>query len=221
MFYLDFHTHHANDTTQIITVKSLNLFAHEKTTEEQWYTVGIHPWESNIANAKEYLNRIESLLDNHRVIGVGEVGLDKLKGATPDIQQELFRLQIEIAYAKNRPIIAHCVRAWDELFAIKKEFSKELPWAVHGFNGSLQLAQQLINAGFYLSVGAALLKENTKINESIKVIPLSHLFLETDDAPVSIQSIYQKASTLLEVDEEVLKKQFYSNFQTFFGIKPA
>lgn len=218
MKYVDFHTHHFPDSTQIIAVKNLDIFAYENPMAEQWYSVGIHPWDSSRPNANEYINRIASLLDNSRVIGLGEVGLDKIKGAALDIQQELFRLQIEIAYDKNRPIIVHCVRAWDELLAIKKEFPKELPWAVHGFNGSPQLAQQLINADFHLSVGASLLKENSKINETIKSIPLSHLFLESDDSGVSIQAIYKKTTALLQVDEDVLKKQLLSNFQLFFGI---
>ncbi len=220
MRYIDFHTHWSpTHTYGIVAVCNLDLFGNSTVEDDRYYTVGIHPWESHRPNVYEYLKQVEKILDSKQVIGLGEVGLDKLRGAGLGVQLELFSLQVELAQLKGKPIIVHCVRALDELIALRKRYPEKPSWAVHGFSGSPQLAGQLLNAGFYLSVGAALLKGSGKIRETLPHIPLNRLFLETDDSGVDIRSIYRDAAGLLGIDEVELIEQLNQNFTRFFEEK--
>lgn len=220
MRYIDFHTHWSPTHTHgIVAICNLDLFGNSTVEDDRYYTVGIHPWESHRPNVYEYLERVEKFLNSKQVIGLGEVGLDKLRGTRLEVQIKLFSQQVELAQLKGKPTIVHCVRAWDELIALRKKYPEQPSWAVHGFSGSPQLAGQLLNAGFYLSVGAALLKGSGKIRETLTHIPLNMLFLETDDSGVDIRSIYRDAARLLGIAEVVLIEQLNQNFTRFFEEK--
>lgn len=160
---------------------------------------------------------MESILANPLAIGVGEIGLDKLKGPSIDVQENLFIKQIEIAYDKNKPIVIHCVRCWDRLLNIRKRFPENLKWAVHGFSGNSELVKQLVSKGFYISFGPSIMRFEEKGNLSIGLVPLNKIFFETDDSILSIDSIYQCASGLLKNSVEKLKDITKENFRHFYG----
>lgn len=172
-------------------------------------SVGVHPWKAGEADSRVFDNIVEKLQCdvNHTIKAIGECGLDKL--CTIDGNKEIVSLQQQIAVFKQQvliseqfrlPIIIHCVKAMDELLAIKKELSPTLPWIWHGFRGKPQQLQQLINNGFYISFG---FKYN---RESLIACPLERMFLETDDNPRPIHLLY----------EQVLKERIYPSVPTIF-----
>lgn len=216
MVYIDFHTHTRMPQQQVVAVKNIDLFAEEAINPQLLYTAGIHPWETKRTGLEQYLEQIKNLLQKSNVIGLGEVGLDKLQGAPLPFQVQLLQQQVKLAQSAQKPIIIHCVKAWDELLAIRKQFPQQPYWAIHGFNGSSQLASQLINTGFYLSVGGSLLFNKGKIRESLKTIPLDRLFFETDDSEIGIQEIYYEVAKLLNKDEKEVVEELIENFNHFF-----
>jgi TatD DNase family protein len=89
--------------------------------------------------------------------------------------------------------------------------------AIHGFNGTAQLAMQLVEKGFHLSVGSLLLDSKSKVSQAISTIPISRLFFETDSSSVDIKLLYQVASDKLNITTEDLKIQIAKNFTEFFN----
>jgi len=217
---INFHTHTPSSIEKVLSVVSLEpkQFKPEAITQSsnQFATIGFHPW--SIADGSPNYDELSKALMDCTTIGLGEVGLDKLKGPTLVVQIQVFKKQLEIADKLSKPVIVHCVKAWNEIIAIKKKHFGTKPWAIHGFNGNSQLAQQLLDAGFYLSVGAALLNEESKIQLVLPKIPLNRIFLETDDKDISIEVMYNEAAKLLNLNINSIEAQLQDNFKEFFGI---
>lgn len=116
------------------------------------YSVGIHPWNATLATP-QLIEEIDRLAADRQIVAIGETGLDTLHG---DIARQLplFTAHIDIARRHGLPLIIHCVKAWQQLIAIRKDYPDDIPWIIHGFRGKPELARQLIGLGFYLSFGA-------------------------------------------------------------------
>ena len=84
---------------------------------------------------------------------------------------------------------------------------------VHGFNNKSQIAEQLLKHGFYLSLGAALLKADSNASKILPKIPLNQLFLETDDNNCTIQRIFTEASQILALPVTILQEKMRENFK--------
>ncbi len=216
---VNFHNHlQTSHSNKLIAIKCLDIEESFNPELNGLYTIGLHPWKTNIIDVKTKIELIKAFFENESIIGLGEVGLDKLRGASIEIQKKILIKQVELAYDYNKPIIIHCVKAWDELLEVKKGFSNKIPWAVHGFNGSEQQTKQLIDAGFYLSVGVSIKNCNSKIATAIKQIPLNRLFLETDDTNTDIEDIYKTVSQNISIPLNELEDQLYCNLREFFSL---
>jgi TatD DNase family protein len=188
-----------------------------KTTK--YYTMGVHPWYSHANDITEQLEALKELAKKSNVIGIGEIGLDKFRGPSLDIQTSVLIKQLDIAIELQKPVIIHCVKAWDELIQIKKMYSqKNLQWAIHGYRGNAAQARQLTSLGFYLSYGTFILSNRSKEVKSLEATPMNRLFLETDDSTTPIASIYESASTQLNIEFERLAATIAENLKVFFGM---
>jgi TatD DNase family protein len=219
--FIDIHTHGSVPFPGLFSVET--LMAHEnRSPGEQTgiaYTVGIHPWYLTEENHGIMLEYVAENAANDAVIAVGEAGFDKIKGPVMELQRKTFEEQVSIAEEHRKPVVIHCVRAWEELLAEHKKLKPEMPWLVHGFRGKKELALQLISKGIYLSFwfDFVLRPESTPL---IINLPKEKIFLETDGADVDIRDIYKKVSSDLEITSEELKKIILSNYKTIFNINP-
>ena len=83
-------------------------------------SVGIHPHEAQQVTP-EHLETLASLAKHPKVIAWGEIGLDYFYDHSPrDIQQRVFRQQMELAAAAKLPLIIHCRDAWSDCLASSK-----------------------------------------------------------------------------------------------------
>ena len=99
----------------------------------------------------------------------------------------------------KKPLVIHCVKAWDELLASHRNLKPETPWLVHGFRGKKELAlQQLLSKGMYLSFwfDFVLRPESAEL---LRFLPKERIFLETDGADVDIKDIYNKVANDLGI----------------------
>lgn len=216
--FVDFHTHRQIFEINDIAVRNFDLTEPSILNDDSFYTVGIHPWKASVESAFTNLNLIEGLLSNPKVIGIGEIGLDQVNGPEIQTQQKIFIGQLDIAYQNSKPVVLHCVKAWDALLSIRKQYSSNIPWAVHGFNGNVELAEQLIRKGFYISVGESILNKKSKVVQAIHKIPLNRLFIETDVSSFTIQTLYLAIAETLGLSIDILKHQIHENFKDFFKI---
>ena len=120
-----------------------------------------------------------------------------------------------MAEKHQKPLIIHCVSAFQELIAIKKELSITVPIIIHGFSKNEILANQLIREGFYLSFGKYLIK-NPELKNVFKQLPLNQVFLETDTIEETIEDVYTLAASYKEIEVETVKIQLLKNFKFVF-----
>lgn len=114
-------------------------------------------------------------------LAIGEIGLDyALVDFSESLQIEVLRKQMELARLLSLPVIIHCRRAFEPLYLILRDYP-EVNGVIHAFGGSRQLAEKLIELGYYLGVGGALTRPQArKLRELVAQVPSECLLLETD-----------------------------------------
>lgn len=213
--FINTHTH-AQLYDAKIEVVNLQINAHDKPNH---YSYGLHPWYIKKESCYDELEKLKNLVFEKRCIAIGECGLDKLSEVNFSLQQEIFTEQIKIANQVRKPLIIHCVKAFNELINCLNHNDNKVPVIIHGFNNNENIARIMVNEGYYFSFGKALLGYESNAAKAIINVGRKKFFLETDDADISIKYIYRKASELLGIDEDIIKQQLQSNFETVFNLK--
>jgi len=209
MFW-DIHTHtKKKNTPEACSVFNLNVPEHlcrcGLDLQSSFYSLGIHPWKIYPELLSEHLRFIEDNIHFDSVKAVGECGLDKLCDTPWDLQMKAFTGQIVLSERYNKSLIIHCVKAFDELLALRKEIRPAQAWIIHGFRGKPEQMQQLTNHGLFLSFGI-------HFNEdTVRMIPGNKLFLETDDADVPIETIYSEVALSRNCSLQDLQEQIEKN----------
>lgn len=181
-----------------------------------YYSLGIHPWFIERQDCKAALQTLKSALADAKLLAVGECGLDRLTGAPFSEQESIFIAQLELAEQCGKPVVIHCVRAFNELLRIKSKRKSSAPWIVHGFNNKPSIAACLVDRGCYLSFGKALLHPNSNAAKVLPAVPGDRIFLETDDSGLGINSIYRAAAAILQIDLPELQQRLENNFNRVF-----
>lgn len=203
MNFIDIHTHNSAAAEHTIYNCGTSY------TADRSISVGIHPWHIN-DNWKSEFTAIAEYAKADNVVAIGECGLDTLKSpATIELQEEILKAHILLAEELQKPLIIHCVKAYDRLIALHKELKPQQAWILHGFRGKPQQAVQLIRAGLYISLGE-------KFNpESAKVIPMEKLFIESDESCRPIAEIYAAIAAAKEIPCKELAMQIMANARIF------
>lgn len=180
------------------------------------YSAGLHPWHIHETAWKQEFESLKSICRNEHVIAIGECGLDKICSTPLLLQQEVFIAQLLWANEINKPLIIHCVRAFDEILKLFDIHKNKVPVIFHGFNKNRLLAEKLSAKGHWLSFGKALLQPGS--HDSFKAVPAGQFFLETDDATVAIEPIYKAAVNLKNTTVDELHLQLKKNVHTVFKL---
>ncbi len=213
MNYIDIHTHKAS-TVPKGEIRLKNLFPADAAPEKPLlFSCGLHPWfvDDNYRKSEAILRK---KLQDERCLALGEIGLDKLKCNDFNEQMMAFRWQLDLAREFGLPIIIHCVKAWNDLLTVRREFDDQI-WIIHAFNASRQIADELLSSGCYLSFGNLLFR-HSKAAKIFGEIPPERIFLETDDAAIGIKQVYAKASELLKCPQSELQNIISANFARVF-----
>lgn len=215
--YINIHTHHPEP--DIICL--LNVMLQGVNTiipEHDFFSTGIHPWDAHEAE-DNWLDTFD--FTNHRMLAIGEVGLDHRPKYDPyDTQKLWFERQIDIANAVHKPLIIHSVRATDDTIEILKNRA-ETPPILHNFTGSRETAQQWLRQipNVRFSFGPTAM-QSSKTEKTIRFIASefpSQFFLETDDDPnVTILEMYTFVANLTNCDVSDLQSRITLNFNALF-----
>lgn len=196
--------------------------------------VGIHPEECGDF-APEHIEQLRQLaLENSKVVAIGEVGLDYYWPENPPrpLQQEVLRRQMALAQELGLPVILHDREAHADSMAIMREFP-EVRGVFHCFSGSVEMARELVERGWYLSFGGAITFKNARrAPEVVRAIPIERLLIETDApymTPVPhrgkrndsryVALVAEKLSQLLERSPQELARISWDNGCRLFAIK--
>ena len=213
-----------------IGVDPLNLDRVKELSEtfpEVFFTQGIHPHDAKEATEVEF-NKISTRAALPKMVAVGEIGLDYHYNNSPqDIQKTVFEKQLQLACDHDLPVVIHTREADEDTKAIIKNFSPYLKrkGVVHSFTSSMELAEFVLNEGFYLGFnGIITFKKAENVQEVVKMTPPSRILFETDspfltpvphrgkeNAPYYLPFIADKIAELKNLNLEELKKQVWEN----------
>jgi len=212
--FINLHTHKFSNLSDVIEV--VNQYPWEFNSLLSNYSIGIHPWYIDEIRLENDLDIIEQKLQLKECLALGECGLDKRIETPLDIQISVFKKQLEIVKHTNKPIVLHCVAAYDEVIAIKKDMKIDNPMIIHGFSKNEQVAQSLLKNGFYLSFGKYLLR-NPDLEKVFNFAPENQILLETDTIEESIYQVYEKAALIKGISVDELKTIVFTNFSRIFN----
>ncbi|KIQ14532.1 hydrolase TatD [Flavobacterium sp. MEB061] len=214
MEFFNFHTHQFTNQPDILEL--VNQYPQEFNAAIPFYSVGIHPWYIVEDRVDADLKIIEEKLQTDNCLAIGECGLDKRIEISLEQQIIVFKKQLALAEKYKKPIVIHCVAAFQEITAIKKEMKISVPMIIHGFSKNAQVANQLIKDGFYLSFGKYLLR-NPELKTVFEQIPNDRFFLETDTVEESIKQVYNLAADYKNLNIKELQDIISSNFKEVFS----
>jgi TatD DNase family protein len=198
------------------------------------FSVGIHPHK-----AGDFAGRLDDartcLADGIRSEGaraIGEIGLDYHYDFAPrDVQQSVFRTQIDLAIELDLPIIIHTREATDDTFAILREAGPAVRGVFHCFTGDREMAHAGLDIGFYVSLaGIVTFSKADELKEVAKLVPEDRLLVETDapylapvphrgkrNEPAFVARVLETVAALRGVPVPVLGAQLTRNFDAFLG----
>ena len=223
--YVNIHTHYNNHigNNEFVEIQNIDVDNIVNVDVSHFYSIGIHPWNLKSENSKisetQKLGDLESqCLGDLNIKAIGECGLDRACDVDFEIQKEVFIKQIELSEQIAKPLIIHAVRTYPDIIFIRKETKAKQPWIIHGFQGGVQSAEQMLrHDGIYLSLGDVLFKNERRASELLNVIPPDRLFLETDVAERDIVEVYEKAASLSGIEMDKLRNDIFNNFVKIFG----
>ena len=220
MKFFNLHTHKSVNQANIVEL--VNQYPQEFDAEIRYYSIGIHPWYITEDRVDADLAIIESKLEEPNCLAIGECGLDKRIAIPMELQEIVFEKQLLLAQKYNKPVVIHCVAAFQEVIEIKKRLDISVPMIIHGFSKNEQVAKQLVDNGFYLSFGKYLLQSKslgTALEMVFKNIPDSRIFLETDTVEGGIEKVYDLATEIKGITISEMQEIINRNFTEVFKIK--
>ena len=147
--------------------------------------VGVHPDDAE-QMIEETLAEIRRISHMDKMIAIGEIGLDYYwhkEKKEHEIQQKMFRAQMEIAREEKLPFMIHSRDAAEDTLNIVREYMQGGMYGgiIHCFSYSREIAAEYLNMGLYLGIGGVVTFKNAKkLKEVVQYAPLSQLVLETD-----------------------------------------
>ena len=183
---------------------------------------GISP--NDVHDAKK-IDQIDKILDNKKVVAVGEIGLDYYWNKdNKDIQKELFIKQIELANIHNLPIQIHTRDAHIDTISILREHSVNNKGIFHCCPLNQELIKEAVELGFYISFCGNITFKNANSTPCIKLVPMDQILIETDSPYLSpepnrgkrndsrnVRYVAQKISEVTNLSIDEVAKITYHN----------
>lgn len=213
MKYFNLHTHQFSNRSEVLEL--VNQYPQEFDPKIPFYSIGIHPLFIDENRLESDLFIVDEKLSLVECLAVGECGLDKRSETSFEVQQTVFEKQLAMAEKHQKPVVIHCVAAFQELIEIKKRLKIKVPMIIHGFSKKAELAKQLIDNGFYLSFGKNLLR-NPELKSVFLSIPNDRFLLETDTIEEGIQEVYALVAKYKELELIELQAIVNKNYTTIF-----
>ena len=201
-----------------------------------FFTIGVHPHHANEINEK-YLKKLKEVININNPHAIGETGLDFFRNlSTYEEQVFAFEEQIKIAIKTNKPLFLHQRDSHDDFIKILRKYSSDINKAVvHCFTGTQKQLDDYLELNCYIGVTGWICDEtrNTELRKTIKNIPLTKLMIETDcpylipknlpnkpknnrNEPYNLNHIVAEISILMDIGEDILRKETFKNTKKFF-----
>ena len=195
-------------------------------------TVGYHPTEAKDIKEEDF-KTLFKLLQHPKVVGVGECGLDFYWDKEHNTEQiAVFKRQIELSLALDKPLIIHMRDASEATYDVLKEY-KQLKGIMHCYSGSAEMAPLFIELGLHISLGGPVtFKNGHKPKKVAEVVALEHLLVETDspylsphpfrgkqNEPARVKLVAEEIARIKSLSFETVAKETTKNALALFNIK--
>ena len=199
--------------------------------DDVYLTIGFHPSETESYNNDELKFLRETIKNNKKIVGVGEIGLDYHYGKDDQLKQiEMFINQMKLAGDLNLPVVIHSRDATEDTIKILKEFPN-VNGVIHCFSGSVETAKIYIKMGYKIGIGGVVTFSNSKLFEVVEAVGIENIVLETDSpylTPVPyrgkknsskyIPFIAEKISEILKISVENVSLETTKNACSVFDL---
>lgn len=179
--------------------------------------LGVHPDEvENLTEDDMDFIKTHATKEN-KIIAIGEIGLDyhevnlpQYQKTSKELQKKWFVRQIELAKTLNLPIIIHSREAaFDTEDILRQTDARSVGGIIHCYGYSKESAKYYLDAGFYFGIGGVItFKNGRKLKETVEMVPLERLVLETDSpylAPVPYRGKRNSSLNLPFIVDEIAK----------------
>jgi TatD DNase family protein len=197
-------------------------------------TVGVHPHDAAAAT-EEHFARLDDLGRHPRVIAWGEMGLDYYYDDSPrDVQQRVFRRQLQQARAAKRPIVIHCRDAWNDCLTILEQDWRSAGFGgiFHCFTAGIDEAKRSLDMGFLISfAGNVTYPKMQALRDVARELPLESILTETDspflppqghrgkrNEPAFVVEVAQALGNVRNLATDEVAAVAAANFRRFFRL---
>jgi TatD DNase family protein len=198
--------------------------------ENIFASAGVHPHDAKDA-PEDFVDQIYDLMTFNSMVAVGEMGLDYFRNISdPEIQKNVFRIQMSIAQSLKKPVIFHNRDADDDVIKILKEFP-DVRGVAHCFSSNLETAKTFMELGYFISFSGNLTFKNSHLPEVAKDLPLDRILVETDspylspvphrgkpNEPGRTRFVAEKLAEIHDVPLKVIAEKTTANAMDLFGL---
>jgi TatD DNase family protein len=199
--------------------------------------VALHPnlaaeFESKV-ELDQAIAEIAALASRPRVRAIGETGLDYFRTSAElhHLQQHSFEEHIRIAKENNLALQIHDRDAHADVIATLKKVGAPERTVFHCFSGDAELAQILIENGWYASfAGTITFKKNQELRNALALMPLDKVLVETDapfltpepfrgrpNSPYLIPITVRKMAEVKGISENAMAEALTLNTEAVYG----
>lgn len=203
--------------------------------ESVWATAGVHP-HSVAEVGRDAISRVADLADESRIVAIGETGLDYYYDNSPrPLQRQALRRHVELADDLALPLIIHCRDAEDDMIAMLREIEGEVFGVLHCFDGSVELLEAGLEAGWMISFSGLVTFKNYEGEGLVRDVPPDQLMIETDspylapvpnrgkrNEPAFVRHVAEALAHMRGVTLEEIAATTFRNATKFYGLpQPA
>ena len=200
------------------------------------FAVGLHPLDADRWTADSAAQILALAQSDHRVVAIGEMGLDFFKAENREHQKQVFLAQLDIAQQLDLPVIIHCRDAAIEMAELVRSFQANggrVKGVMHCWSGTPEETEWFLDLGFYISFsGIVTFKNATQVQDSAKLVPSDRLLIETDcpflapvpkrgdrrNQPAYVRYVAEQVAHLRQVSLEILAEQTTENAFRLFNL---
>lgn len=200
------------------------------------FATGIHPHQAGefAGRVGEGIEIVRRALDRHRGCAVGEIGLDYHYDFSPrEVQQEVFRAQLDLARERGLPVVVHTREATDDTFRILEQagLSGPVRGVFHCFTGDEAMARRAASIDFHVSfAGILTFPRAEEIRAAAVIVPLDRILVETDspylapvphrgkrNEPAFVAGVVDRLAALRGMPAAQVAAQVARNFDALFA----
>jgi TatD DNase family protein len=197
--------------------------------------VGLHP--NYCAKFDEsHWQAILEIVDDPRVVAIGETGLDKYWDDCPfDVQLKWFARHIDLSFEKQKPLVIHTRECETEMIETLESSARDghIIGIMHSFAGTADAARRCLDLGMYISfAGMVTFKKSIELREVAKLIPDDRILIETDspylsphpfrskrpNLPMRVESTAECLAEVRGVTVAEFASQTFENANQVFGL---